>query len=138
MKTLPIEFTKTQDSKKVIFRQLQSVPLEGERRLYVYGLFRLDQDIPYAYEVFIPRIQKKDVAMPTNGYVSAAGEKYPGATDFGPRALYIGGIGSNDDKLRRVEEAKGELIESFTKAQQKLLIKLQNKQKKEQDANNAN
>jgi hypothetical protein len=129
MEKLPLEFTRTLDGKKIAHIQKKRTDLEGGKCVCIYGLYKTDSKDPYGFEVVTPRIQPKDIE--NNGYISKAGEKYPGNNEFGPRGLHISGVGTIDEKWERALRGEEELIKSVNTALRKEEVKKVNRARKE-------
>lgn len=129
MEKLPLALTRTLDGKKIIHLQKKRTEIEDTKCVCIYALYRNGETKPYGFEVVTPRIQPKDIE--NSGYISKAGEKYPGNNEFGPRGLHISGVGTIEEKWERALRGEQEFIKSVTTALRKEEVKKVNRAKKE-------
>lgn len=114
MKRLDESKTRTVDGVKLLHKQIYRKDMSNGKCVCIFEVKKEGCEDVDSYEVFIPRVQKKDVEMPT-GYISPAGEKYPGNNDFGRNAVFISG----QDKYKRAYRAAEQFEQRILKSIQK-------------------
>lgn len=70
-----------------------------EKAIYIYEQKEKDTDKSIGFEVFIAKVQKKDMPVPGGGIIPA-GEKYPHSNDFGLTAKSVGVRDSREEALK--------------------------------------